>query len=65
MTDTSSREELARRIAALLNTRRAGQAVADYLEEQSAEQFRRAALADLHARQSGPRHQTERACSAR
>ena len=35
MIDTLSQDEIARRITALLNTRRTGQAVADYLERQN------------------------------
>jgi hypothetical protein len=50
MSDTLSRDEIARRIAELLNTRRTGQAVADYLEQQNAVQSRRAAIPDLRLR---------------
>jgi hypothetical protein len=50
MSDTPSRDEIARCIEALLRTRRTGQAVADYLEEHNAAEARQRDAADRRAR---------------
>jgi hypothetical protein len=64
MSDTLSKDEIALRIKELLNTRRTGQAVADYLEQQNAVQSRRAAVADLRLRRLEYRAEVEAAaCS--
>jgi hypothetical protein len=58
MNQTPSRDELSRRIAALLNTRHTGQAVADFLQRQQSEQDHRAAIANLRARRLDHRVET-------
>jgi hypothetical protein len=50
MTARPSDNEIARRIEALLRTSRAGQAVADCLEQQTLDWSHRAAVGDLRAR---------------
>lgn len=65
MSDKLSRDEIGRRIAELLNTRRTGQAVADYLEQQNAVQSRRAAISDLRLRRLEYQAEIETACSGR
>jgi len=62
MTDTPSHDMIATKIAALLNSRRAGQEVADYLERQSAEPSRRTTVVALRTRR--PERRAREACES-
>lgn len=63
MSETLSQDEIALRIAALLCSRRTGQAVADYIEERNAVPPRRAAPSEPRMRRFDDRTEVAAACS--